>query len=152
MHRKTTPVPLAGVAADLNKTLDAALDLPAEFSLHSILLGQQGIDQAYLGLIEIPDPRRRGYRPAELAEDLSRQPAADPVNVIQGDIDAFVLRQIHACNPCHNLSLPLLVPGVGTEDPKDPAPAYDPALLAHGLHGSAHFHRCRYVIRPFVRS
>src|SRR5206468_1692255 len=64
-----------------------------------------------------------------LRKDLLRVLGADAVDVRKGVLDFLVPRQIHTCNACHALPLPLLVFGAALADDPEHAPSLDDAAM-----------------------
>jgi len=69
-------------------------------------------------------------------QNIVRLRPPDTVDICQSDFDSLIRRKIHSGNTCHSnlqLSLPLLVLRVHTDDPHDTLPMHNLALVANFL-------------------
>ena len=105
-HGKSTNVALATVASDIHKALDIGLDLTAEISLDLVVVLDDRRNLAYLLLGEVSDPGIAAN--PNRREDTPRAGKPDPMDMRQRVFQAFLRRDIDACNSGHwsNLTSP----------------------------------------------
>ena len=68
------------------------------------------------------------------AQDVIGSFPSDAVNVCEANLNPLRARKVDTCNSCHRLSLPLLVLGVGANNPDHPFAADNLAFDAHAFH------------------
>jgi hypothetical protein len=133
-NRKAAAVPKPSITTDVHEPLDVHGDFLAEITFDPTLLVDHLTDRTDLFLVQVL--HTDFGRDARLLQDDLGAGMTDPVDMGESDIDAFLTRQIDACNSCHGLlllSLSLLVLGIDANDAYDPVSTYDFALRAYAL-------------------
>jgi len=134
------PVAETPVRAEVDIALDVQRDLAAE-----VTLDLETVDDS-AELHEIVFAEHVGLDvqvDARFLEHLTRGAAPDAVDVGERDFHALRLREIDACDTCHDglpLTLPLLVARIAAEDPHDALTPDHLALLADLFDRCADFH------------
>src|SRR5712691_12020262 len=102
------------VGADLHQPLDVHGHVLAQVAFHVAFLVDDLGDAAGFLFREVL--HADAGVDAGLAQDLVRAAHADPVDVGQRDLHPLAAGQVHACDTCHSLPLPLLVLLIDADD------------------------------------
>jgi len=98
-HRQTTPMPQAAVASQIHQPLDIHCHFAPQIAFDAVLAVNQLSDTQNFGIGQFLHPTLGGY--ADLAADVFRGLAPNPMNIGQGNFDSLLRWYIYASNARH---------------------------------------------------
>src|SRR5215467_418891 len=142
MHRQVSAMAHATIAANFNQPLDVHIDFAAQVAFNLMFAVDHFTQAVDFFFSQVARPRIRVN--VRSIKDLAARGKADPIDVRQRNLNAFVAWNVNAGDSSHlSLQLPLLLFMLGvfaTDNHHNTLPADDLAVLTAWFNRGAYFH------------